>query len=209
MPPSGARYFALPEKGGLERDPSKIFSHKMPGALDEELLANAVTMEVHANMISAGIEVQVTIVNDQTGHHVPTDSPLRHLILLVRAFDDKGELELLDGPRLPEWCGVGALTEGYYSGLPGKAFAKVLKEDCTHVFPSGAYWNPTTVVSDNRVAAFGEDQSRYVFSRGADGTVRVEATLLFRRAFKELMDQKEWNVPDIVMEQETKSLISP
>jgi hypothetical protein len=34
----------------------------------------------------------------------------------------------------------------------------------------------------------------------------VEVTLLFRRAFKELMDQKGWDVPDIVMEQEAITL---
>jgi hypothetical protein len=206
MPPSGARYFALPEKGGLEREPSQIFSHNMPGALNEKLLKNAVTMKLNAEMIRDGIEVHVTIVNDQTGHHVPTDSPLRHMILLVRAFDDRKELQLLDGPQLPEWCGVGDLAEGYYAGLPGKAYAKVLKEDWTHVYPSGAYWNPTTVVSDNRIAAFAEDASRYVFSSSASGHIRVEATLFFRRAFKKLMDVKGWEVPDIIMERETVAL---
>ncbi len=29
----------------------------------------------------------------------------------------------------------------------------------------------------------------------------MKVTLLFRRAFKELMDQKGWEVPDIVMEE--------
>jgi hypothetical protein len=33
--------------------------------------------------------------------------------------------------------------------------------------------------------------------------VTVEVTLLFRRAFIELMDQKGWDVLDIVMEQQT------
>lgn len=32
--------------------------------------------------------------------------------------------------------------------------------------------------------------------------ISVKITLLFRRAFKELMDQKGWDVPDIVMEEE-------
>jgi hypothetical protein len=30
----------------------------------------------------------------------------------------------------------------------------------------------------------------------------VQVTLLFRRAFKQLMDQKDWDAPDIVMEQQ-------
>jgi len=36
--------------------------------------------------------------------------------------------------------------------------------------------------------------------------VFVRVTLLFRRAFKALMDQKGWDVPDIVMEQQTINL---
>jgi len=36
--------------------------------------------------------------------------------------------------------------------------------------------------------------------------VFVRVTLLFRRAFKQLMDQKGWNVTDIVMEQQTIKL---
>ena len=34
----------------------------------------------------------------------------------------------------------------------------------------------------------------------------MQVTLLFRRAFKELIDQKGWDVPDIVMEQQTINL---
>jgi hypothetical protein len=38
--------------------------------------------------------------------------------------------------------------------------------------------------------------------------VTVEVTLLFRRAFKELMDQKGWDTPDIVMERKVIILTS-
>ncbi len=149
-----------------------------------------------------GLVVRVDITNDRTGHHVPTDSPLRHLILLVQASDEQGQvLPLLDGPTLPEWCGVGDPTEGYYASLPGKAFAKVLRELWTEVIPSGAYWNRTHIVTDNRIAALATDSSAYTFARRGAGGATVEVTLLFRRAFKQLADWKDWDVPDIVMEQ--------
>ncbi len=42
------------------------------------------------------------------------------------------------------------------------------------------------------------------------GTANVEATLVFRRAFKELMEAKRWDdTPDITMEQETDSVVIP
>ena len=141
------------------------------------------------------------ITNDQAGHHVPTDSPLRHLILLVNARDDQGDaLSLLQGGTLPDWCGVGEPADRYYAGLPGKAFAKILQELWTEASPSGAYWNQTRILSDNRIAAFETDRSIYVFSAPESGTLTVEVTLLFRRAFIQLMDWKGWVMPDIVME---------
>ena len=131
-------------------------------------------------------------------------SPLRHLLLLVQAVDaDGAELPQSDGPVVPDWGGQGDPAEGYYAGLPGKAYAKVLQELWTYTMPSGAYWNQTRVVSDNRLAAFETDTSTYSFTAPTDGEVTVQVSLLFRRAFIALMDQKGWEVPDIVMEQET------
>lgn len=210
MPLAGYDYFVFPEKGGLHRDPNRIFSHRMPGASDEELLRNTVTMTATARLEGEAVIVQVDITNDQTGHHVPTDFPARHLILLVQAIDADGNLlTQLDGPTVPEWGGVGDPAEGYYAGLPGKGFAKVLEELWTEVSPTGAYWNPTRVVGDNRIAAFATDTSTYAFAAPGEGEITIEVTLLFRRAFIELMDQKGWEVPDIVMEHECITIELP
>jgi hypothetical protein len=203
MPVTDATQFVLPEKGGLERPPGRIFSHRMPGATDEELLQNAVTMTTTAGLEDDTVVVRVEIANDQTGHHVPTDFPGRHLILLVLATDAYGNpLGQLEGPTVPEWGGIGKPSDGYYAGLPGNAFAKVLQEIWTGISPSAAYWNPTRIVSDNRLAAFATDRSTYTFAAPEQGEVTIEVTLLFRRAFLELMDQKGWDVPDVVMEQQ-------
>ena len=204
MPATDATHFVLPEEGGLGRPPGRIHDHRMPGATDEELLQNAVTLTAVARREGETVIVDVNITNDQTGHHVPTDSPLRHLILLVKATDAQSDpLAQVDGPTVPDWGGVGDPGQGYYAGLPGKAFAKVLEELWTEISPSGAYWNPTRVLSDNRLAAFATDTSSYTFSAPTGAGVTVEVTLLFRRAFIELADQKGWDVPDIVMERQT------
>jgi hypothetical protein len=188
-----------PGKGGVERDPLTIPAHTFPGASSTDLLRNAVTMTAVARPEGRSIVVEVEIVNDNTGHHVPTDSPLRQVILLVQACDEQGrDLSLEQGPTLPDWAGIGDPAEGNYAGLPGKAYAKVLQELWTEVFPSGAYWNPTRILSDTRLAAYARDASRFVFTAPA-GDTQVEVRLLFRRAFKLLMDQKGWNMPDIEM----------
>jgi hypothetical protein len=170
-------------KGGVERDPLSISAHDFPGAASAQLLRNAVSLDAAATIAGGRLVVDVRIRNDRTGHHVPTDSPLRHLILLVRAAGPDGAaLIQVAGPVLPDWCGVGNPADGCYAGLPGTAYAKVLKERWTGVTPTGAYWNPVDVVSDNRIAAFAEDATPYVFTPPAAGPGRVEALLLFRRA---------------------------
>ena len=201
MPPGRTNLIATAEKGGLPRDPQTIFSHRMPGAMDKSLLENSLTMTVTSRLEEERLLVEVTLLNDQTGHHIPTDSPLRQLILLVDARDAEGQaLTLLDGPTLPEWAGVGDPANGYYSDLPGKAFAKVLSELWTEISPSVAYWNHTRVLSDNRLAALAQDTSRYVFSAPAQGKSSISISLLYRRAYIQLMDWKGWDAPDIQME---------
>ncbi len=197
MPPTGADRFALESAGGLERDPETLHGHLMPGAADEHLLRNAVTLTAEARRTDERVTIEVTINNDRTGHHIPTDSPLRHLILLVEARDATGPLTLVQGPTLPDWCGTGERSDGQYAGLPGTAYAKVLEELWTEIAPTGAYWNPTRVLSDNRIPALSADTTTYVFAAPTAAT--IEITLFFRRAFIDLMEQKGWNVPDIEM----------
>lgn len=207
MPPLGNVYFARPDKGGISRSPAKIFSHRMPGAADRQLLQNAVTMSLYASRNSSGVAVRVTIVNDKTGHHVPTDSPLRHLILLVDAFSEvAGDCRLLTGPVLPSWCGSKKDAAGHYAGRPGKAYAKILEELWTRRAPSAAYWNPTRIVSDNRLAALASDTSSFVFQCPDVGAVHIRAKLLFRRAYIDLMEIKGWESPDILMEESQMAL---
>ena len=92
----------------------------------------------------------------------------------------------------------------HYFGLPcpkssGKVFAKVLREEWTHVEPSGAYWNPVRIVSDNRIPVDASDTTTFGFKAGTGQPATIKAELYFRRAFRELMEQKGWTDPDILM----------
>jgi hypothetical protein len=214
MPMTTETRFVLQEKGGLERPPGGIRSHTMPGAADQELLQNAVKLDVKLEMTahseSKQAVVTVTVTNDRTGHHVPTGSPLRHLILLVQATGPDGKpISQLDGPTVPDWCGVGDPAQGYYAGLPGTAYAKVLQDWWTEVAPTGAYWNQTRLLSDNRIAAFAADTSHLTFDAADHGEVTVNVKLLFRRAYISLMKQKGWKVPDILMAQQALTFREP
>ncbi len=203
MPTGLTDHFALIDEGGLAREPVTIFSHLMPGAADEDLLKNAISMSIEAWKENGEVKLQVAISNDQTGHHIPTDSPLRHMILVVTAAAEDGTpLELINGPVIPDWGGVGELVAGYYGGHPGKIYAKVLEEFWTEVSPSGNYWSPTRIVSDNRIAAYETDTTHFKFVDPNEGKMTIYVKLIYRRAFIELMDQKSWDVPDIIMEEQ-------
>ncbi|MBF0200155.1 MAG: carboxypeptidase regulatory-like domain-containing protein [Desulfamplus sp.] len=201
MPLRGADHFALPEQGGLIRDTSTLRSHRMTGVDDALFMEEALSMDMEAAITSQGLSVQVTLTNDNTGHHVPTGNPMRHMILVVTALGHDGtELPLVNGPILPEWCGLGD-DEDDFAGLPGMVYAKVLEDTWSREYPSGAYWNDIRLISDNRIAAYASDKTNYIFDVPIDGNVRVVANLYYRRAFKRIMEQKGWNIPDMTMKE--------
>jgi hypothetical protein len=200
MEPTGVEYFVYPEKGGLIRDPESIASHLQPGAADHELLQNTVEMAVDLRQRGSQLWATVAITNTEAGHHVPTDFPGRHMILAVAADDGRGRLAQESGPVVPDWGGAQA-------GLPGKAFAKVLRDVETGKVPVVTYWKQALIVSDNRIPAMGSDVSRYAFTAPVTGgQVTVTAELRFRRAFQDVMDRRGWDTPDVMMESAERSL---
>ncbi len=197
MPAVDHDYFVYPEEGGKQRDYKSVRNHLMPGATDETLLQNSVTMTTTAQLEGNELLVEVSLTNDKTGHHVPTGVPLRHMILVMQAKDAAGNLlPLKDGPVLPDWT-------GNYAEQAGRYYAKILEDEWTGESPTAAYWRNIHLVEDTRLAAWATDISRYAFKAPLEGPITVEARLIFRRAFQELMAQKGWDDPDIVMEEET------
>lgn len=185
------------------RAPDTLSTHGMDEAEMDALVRSSVAMSVTATQGSDGVLVEVAISNVGAGHHVPTDSPMRNLILLVTAYDSAGEpLAYLSGEVVPEWGGAGAPAAGNYAGLPGKGFAKVM-EDYDGNSPVPPWRNGIRILSDNRIAARTTDQSTYLFAlpsaAQAEQPVRVTATLLHRRLFKTWADEKDFKMPDTLM----------
>jgi hypothetical protein len=201
MPPAGDDYFALPEAGGLPHPPESIPAHLQLGATSTALLQDSVTMTVAANQMGGLIHVTVAITNTGAGHHVPSDHPGRHLILTVETSDGQGlPLTQVGGPTVPDWGGAQA-------GQPGAAFAKVLQDAITGQFPVVSYWKQTLLISDNRIPARDSAASEFVFVAPKDGNVvSITGELRFRRLFQDVMDAKDWQTPDVMMEQITTTI---
>ncbi len=101
MPSGKSAYFAHPDAGGLARNPLTIFSHRMPGAMDTELLQNTAELLVQTQRDGQYLTVTVQVTNTGAGHHIPTDSPLRQIFLVIEASAEGVPLALESGPVLP------------------------------------------------------------------------------------------------------------
>jgi hypothetical protein len=186
-----------------QRAPNTVFSHSMSGALSQHLLKNTAELNINVERATNALDVMVQVTNTGAGHHIPTDNPLRNMILVLEVNDAAGQaLDLLVGPTIPQWGGVGNPDEGYYAGLPGVLYAKMLADYYTNEIPTFAYWRQTTLYSDNRIPALTTDETHYTFALPEGSTpVSIEARLYLRRAFIALMDAKAWDTEDILMEQ--------
>ena len=209
--------FALEEKGGNLRDPLAIHSHVNYGIMDKAFMTESIQLETKAVLQNQIVTVNVTVRNANAGHAYPTGNPMRNMLLLIEAKDDRGKvLPLMKGEVVPLWGGVGDRARGNYAGLPGKGFAKVLRDAVPYAadgsqqrhfkrdYPA-AHWRPAVIESDNRIAAGGSDGSTYLFEspKTPFSHIRVTARLIYRRAYKTWIDAKGLDLPDMEIAQKT------
>lgn len=193
MAPDRTTTNIAPRRGGITREPATLATHEFPGATSQRLLRSAAQLVVTPTRTSGRLRVDVTVSNTGAGHRLPTDSPLREVLLIVTVRDAGGvAAPLLDGPTLPDWTGD-------LAGQPGAYFAKLLEQRWTRVMPSAAFWTHTRIAEDTRLAPRTSATHTFEFGTTNDSDVVVEARLIFRRAPYELMRQKGWRDPDIEM----------
>lgn len=187
---SGASTFCSVDP--IERDPATIGAHDIRGTTPE-YLENAVELVTTADRSPGGVTVDVEVRNTMTGHHVPTGVTVRNMILLVEATraSDGSPLVFDSGPVVHSLGGVGDPAQGYYAGQPGRLFAKFIR-DANGNGPT-FFTDAAELVFDTRLPALATDASSYVFDvpRGA-GDISIRARLIYRRAFRALVDAKQW-----------------
>lgn len=150
--------------------------------------------------------VSVAVQPVNVGHRLPTGWPDRHLLLVVRAVDDRGsELARSGGAVLPPVAGTGPRESGNYAGLPGKLYGKLLAgPDGTVPAP---FWQAVAVQSDTRLLPDQRDQGHFSFRLDpASRTVHVDVRLVYRKFFKPVADEKGWPDRDIVLREQAIQL---
>ena len=96
------------------------------------------------------------------------------MLLLIKASDEQGQpLALLSGETLPEWAGTGSGADDY-GGMPGKGYAKLLRDALSGEMPVVSYWRQALIAADTRLPAQDGGSQPLCFSiaglrRGASG----------------------------------------
>ncbi len=192
MKPDGSITNIAPGHGGLERDPFSLSDHRMPAADDPETLRACVKLTLQARRLRAGLVVEAVVRPVQVGHRLPTGSPMRQLLLVVRAYSTDGPLKLLQGPVLPAAAGRSELAA---AGSPGKLYAKLLVDpDGTTPVP---FWRAVALKDDTRLFPDRTDTVRFLFD-APDRPATVCASLIYRRSPLSVAVAKGWPDKDVV-----------
>lgn len=176
----------------LIRDPNTLRSHRIEGTT-AQYLENAADLGITVERDGPYLRVGANVTNSSTGHHVPTGVTVRNMILLIEArrTSDARPLPFVSGSVVHELGGVGDPAQGYFAGLPGRLYAKLI-EDFDGNAPT-FFTDAAAIVFDNRIPALETDSTEYVFvAPGGGGDVRVQARLIYRRSFRALVDAKQW-----------------
>lgn len=191
MPPRDDLTSACTVQDLAPRPPGQLRSHRIEGTTAAYLEAS-IALDLEAEVVDGELVVDAAITNDRVGHHVPTGVTVRNMILRIEATGPDGApLEPLGDQVIDELGGVGDPEEGYWAGLPGKLYAKV-PADADGNAPT-FFTDAASLASDNRIPALATDRTSYRFAL-PDGpaTVTVRARVVYRRAFRALVDAKGW-----------------
>jgi hypothetical protein len=159
------------------------------------LVQEAAQISLEPKLEGGQIKIRVTVLNTRAGHKFPTDSPLRHLILLIEARDWRNTpLVQTGGEKVPVWAAPD------YGGYAGQIYANILKDKDTNLAPSFSYWNPVENAwqgSDTRLLPGVPVQSDYAFAAPYDRSAKITARLIYRKAFMNVVQQKRWGYEDL------------
>lgn len=191
---------------------SGMRAHTFTGVHDPELLANALSLDVTTEIQDGTLVVRTTVENTGTGHRVPGSAPISNVILKIDVVDANDEPLTFTGgdtALLPPLAGAGNPTTGVkdaqdWAGMPGKMYAKVYQSalipQLGRKMVGVGGFAADTILFDTTLAPLASDQMEFAFALPAAGTVTVKAKLVFRNAFKPLVDAKGWTLEDLPMQ---------
>ncbi|RMH14798.1 MAG: hypothetical protein D6698_12205 [Gammaproteobacteria bacterium] len=185
--------------GGPVRPASQIHRHFFHGGHDADMVKKAATMKIETSNDANGLVVKVDVTNSGAGHTFPGAATLRNVLLVVDALDDNGKPLAHVGSKkelLPPLAGMGK-TPRDFGGHVGAMFARPFATK-TGKTPTGGF-NADHVLFDTRIYPRQTAHREFHFAKSASSHGRVRVRLIYRWAFKPLVDKKGWKMDDIVI----------
>ena len=183
--------------GAPVRDASQRHSHEFIGSTPDTLAA-AIDLEMSTLQVGPDLFVTAEVTND-AGHDFPAGVSIRNAILVIDASVDGQPLTQVGGPVVPFYGSAdGGNGPDDLAGLPGEGYARVLEG---RINGQGPVVRPVLFIDaegvweDTSIPAGVTDTTQYRFDvTGLDaGTVvDVSARLLYRRAWRYLVETKGW-----------------
>ena len=137
---------------------SKINLHQMPGSHSIDQLNSTIKASIQTSREGGQIKVKVTVSNTAAGHFVPTGSPLRQLVLEVRA-------DAYNGKHLRD--------ERVYRRVVADAQGKEIERE--HI----AFLKAAKVLSDTRLAPDEKRVEQFAFNIPQGVAAQVKAALIY------------------------------
>jgi hypothetical protein len=191
MAPTGKMSNFAPGKGGIERDPATLASHRFFAGGLRDMLRRSLKIDVCiANTSSGNVQIGIQLQAENVGHRVPTGFSDRNLLLVVEAWDRNGE-------RLSPSIGPGTLPSlagKEFAGLPGRLYAKQLRDfDGRQPVP---FWRARPKSVDSRLSPGPAEKVSCTFPSHANA---LRVRFLYRRFWPEVVDTKAWPDDTIVL----------
>jgi hypothetical protein len=190
MTPTGALSNFAPGKGGIERDPSTLASHRLLGGSREEMLRRCLRVSLKAAPDRLELRTEVMALEDRVGHQVPTGFGDRNIVFVVEARDRAGRTLVPCPPAavLPPSAGPTLV------GVPGRLYAKQLSDfDGNTPVP---FWKARPEVVDTRLKPGQIERVAWRFTVPVE---RVRVRLLYRRFWPTVAEAKKWPDRDLVL----------
>jgi len=185
--------------GGPVRPASQIHRHFFHGGHNAEMVKKAATLKTSVKQQGGELLVQVGVTNSGAGHTFPGAATLRNVILVVDAVDDDGKPLAHTGGKkelLSPLAGMGQSPRDF-GGHVGAMFARPFVTKAGKL-PTGGF-NADHIMFDTRIYPGQTAKHIFHFKRPASGHAKVRVRLIYRWAFKPLVDKKGWKMDDIVI----------
>lgn len=173
-------------------------AHDFPGATPPRL-QGAIDLSIDASSDENGLLVEAVVSNTGAGHDFPTGISIRNAMLHVQASVDGQPLPLLAGDVIPFYGSSTSTSTGDdLAGAPGRGYARVLEGRINGTGPvvrPVLFIDAENIWSDTRIPAAASDVSEYLFDTSGlapSSNIEVTATVLYRRAWRDLAVTKNW-----------------